>query len=563
MKHTLVNGVILLSQCLVTYHVFKKWSTDGLKNGFTAGSGDGGGDGAGGALLYKNDGDWRGYAESEIHLTWREVKIVNSVHKYVGSFNVDEQVGTPNQKYTVDTGYGTTLSIGGGQCVSASDEICGGDGECKETSLFQCNAASGNKGDSCGTTAGSIGTADNTTCTGTGACVARYQCECKEYFAGEFCKKSLYDFGEVTKDDTTGSIVYKVNAFDGERTKFNVMLCMGALMIYSICHMTYLTLQSIASDKIDGFIRRLVSPVIIQQVLLYLTPVPTIVMGCLASLVTVTSIASFDEDGGYLQWRPVLIVLTLMVLSRSHSIRAKASIGFKDEIFSILASVMNLYYIHSLRVAASHDMIRLSSSIFAVFAVYEVIHMVSRVAHAMSAVGNDGFTEQFIGFIGSADVVDAFMGLTLVFTAFASFRRAANLYGGGDSGKTGSPFLNLGASDDVCAYVSADIGADGKDATSISNSWSDLPTCDTDNGRCCLPGAGDGSGWLVHLPWVSVVLCVVALFIKSEATIATLQNFVKSKLQMSAGADGVQSASSWRLGKRAARYSRIRVDTSG
>lgn len=524
MKHTLVNGVILLSQCLVTYHVFKKWSTDGLKNGFTANSGDGGNGGASGATLYKNDGDWRGYAESEIHLTWREVQHTGvDAYEYVGSFKVTSN--DRNAYASVDIGSDVDLKIGGGVCVSATDDECGG------------------------------------TCTSDGASTPVFKCKCDTEFGGEFCHKSLYDFGEVTQDsDTT-----KVNAFDGERTKFNVMLCMGALMIYSICHMTYLTLQSIASDKINGFIRRLVSPVIIQQVLLYLTPVPTIMMGCLASLVTVTSIASFDQQGGYLQWRPVLIVLTLMVLSRSHSIRAKASIGFKDEIFSILASVMNLYYIHSLRVAASHDMIRLSSSIFAVFAVYEIIHIVSRVAHAMSAVGNEGFTEQFIGFIGSADVVDAFMGLTLVFTAFASFRRAANLYGGGDSGKTGSPFLNLGASDDVCAYVSADIGADEKDATSISNSWSDLPTCSAapGNGRCCLPAAGDGSGWLVHLPWVSVVLCVVALFIKSEATIATLQNFVKSKLQMSAGADGVQSASSWRLGKRAARYSRIRVDTSG
>ena len=547
---------------------------DDMTNGWNTAASDGSGDELKhGTELYKRDGNWRGYAESEIELTWREVEITGSsatvpgTHSYVGSFEVTNaqriQVGTlaaGGAAHTVDTGYGTYLQIGGGKCDAATptgDVKCG-DGECEVNTAYHsglaCNAASAQAGATCTEATAS------TACTGTGAaCVAQenYQCRCKVYFAGEFCKKSLYDFGEVTSTGAVGAIVYKVNAFDQDRTRFNVMLCMGVLMIYSICHMAYLTLQSIASDKINGFIQRLVSPVIIQQVLLYLTPIPTIIIGCLASLVTVTSIASFHVAGGYLQWRSVIIVLTLMSLSRSHSIRAKTSIGFKDEIFSIVASVVNLYYVHSLRVAASSDMIRLSSSIFAVFAVYEGIHIVTRVAHAMSAVGNMGVNEQFIGFIGSADVVDAFMGLTLVFTAFASFRRAANLYGLND--KEGSPFSNLGLEDDKCAYVSADIGS--TDDTSIGSSWSDLPVCDA-TGHCCVAGAGDGTGWLVHLPWVSFVLCAVALFIKSDATIYSLQNLVQSNIKMP-GANGLQSTSSWRLGKRAARYSRIRVDTSG
>ena len=527
---------------------------DDMKNGWA--TDDGGGTG-----LYKRDGDWRGYAESEIHLTWREMEITGAsantpgTYQYVGSFEVTNaqriQVGTlaaGGAAHTVDTGYGTYLQIGGGFCTDPDE--CG-DGTCKPSIIFACNAASAEAGATC------VNAADvANACTGEGhACVlANSKCECKTFFAGELCKKSLYDFGEATETED-GDVT--VNPFDEDRTRFNVMLCMGVLMIYSICHMAYLTLQSIDNDKINGFIQRLVSPVIIQQVLLYLTPIPTIIIGCLASLVTVTSIASFNVAGGYLQWRSVIIVLTLMSLSRSHSIRAKTSIGFKDEIFSIVASVVNLYYVHSLRVAASPDMIRLSSSIFAVFAAYEGIHIVTRVAHAMSAVGNMGVSEQFIGFIGSADVVDAFMGLTVVFTAFASFRRAANLYGGLDH-EEGSPFTNLGLKDDKCAYVSADIGSE--DDTSIGSSWSDLPECA--DSHCCGVGDGDGTGWLVHLPWVSFVLCAVALFIKSGATISSLQNLVKLNLRMP-DADGLQSTSSWRLGKRAARYSRIRVDTSG
>jgi len=125
---------------------------------------------------------------------------------------------------------------------------------------------------------------------------------------------------------------------------------------------------------------------------------------------------------------------------------------------------------------------------------------------------------------------------------------------------TTTPFHNLGESDAICAFVHEDFGAIGADRSSVSDAWSHLPTCDTGD-HCCQPGGGEGSGLLLHLPWMGPVLCLILLFIKSDATLATVQGYLTSAISLKERSEGVLKGS-WRLG-RATRYSRIRVDTSG